>query len=210
MSRPTTATTARNCGASIPSRTDRAPTPRRICKRAEATWKGEWWTLGGGGTVWDSMAYDPKLDLLYVGRGQWHPLEPGLPLTRRRRQSLHRLDHRAEAEDRRLRLALPDHPGRHLGLRRHPAHDPRGPRDRRPAAQRADAGLEERLLLRARPRHRRADLGGQLRGGHLGQGHRCQERATDRESRRAHRQDRQALRRRAGTGRRAQLAAHLV
>jgi PQQ-dependent dehydrogenase (methanol/ethanol family) len=33
------------------------------------TWSGEWWKYGGGGTVWDSMAYDPKLDLLYIGVG---------------------------------------------------------------------------------------------------------------------------------------------
>jgi quinohemoprotein ethanol dehydrogenase len=33
------------------------------------TWGGEWWRYGGGGTVWDSMAYDPELDLLYVGVG---------------------------------------------------------------------------------------------------------------------------------------------
>ena len=30
-----------------------------ILEKAAATWSGEWWTLGGGGTVWDSMAYDP-------------------------------------------------------------------------------------------------------------------------------------------------------
>jgi len=45
-------------------------------KRAEDTWKGEWWTLGGGGTVWDSMAYDPQLDLLYVGVGNGSPWNP--------------------------------------------------------------------------------------------------------------------------------------
>ena len=45
-------------------------------KRAEETWKGEWWALGGGGTVWDSMAYDPKLDLLYVGVGNGSPWNP--------------------------------------------------------------------------------------------------------------------------------------
>jgi quinohemoprotein ethanol dehydrogenase len=34
------------------------------------TWQGgEWWKFGGGGTVWDSIAYDPELDLLYVGTG---------------------------------------------------------------------------------------------------------------------------------------------
>jgi len=26
---------------------------------AAETWTGEWWQYGGGGTVWDSMAYDP-------------------------------------------------------------------------------------------------------------------------------------------------------
>jgi quinohemoprotein ethanol dehydrogenase len=40
---------------------------------AAKTWTGEWWRLGGGGTVWDSMAYDPKLDLLYIGVGNGSP-----------------------------------------------------------------------------------------------------------------------------------------
>ena len=42
-------------------------------KVAEATWKGEWWSQGGGGTVWDAMAYDPDLDLLYIGVGNGSP-----------------------------------------------------------------------------------------------------------------------------------------
>lgn len=38
------------------------------------TWKGgEWWKVGGGGTVWDSMAYDPEADLLYIGTGNGSP-----------------------------------------------------------------------------------------------------------------------------------------
>ncbi len=40
---------------------------------AAETWTGEWWKMGGGGTVWDSMAYDPELDLLYVGTGNGSP-----------------------------------------------------------------------------------------------------------------------------------------
>jgi PQQ-dependent dehydrogenase (methanol/ethanol family) len=41
---------------------------------AAKTWTGEWWKLGGGGgTVWDAMAYDPELDLLYVGVGNGTP-----------------------------------------------------------------------------------------------------------------------------------------
>jgi quinohemoprotein ethanol dehydrogenase len=39
-------------------------------ERALPTWKGnDWWKQGGGGTVWDSIVYDPELDLLYVGTG---------------------------------------------------------------------------------------------------------------------------------------------
>jgi len=41
--------------------------------KARETWKGEWWKLGGGGTVWDAMAYDPELDLLYIGIGNGSP-----------------------------------------------------------------------------------------------------------------------------------------
>ncbi|WP_339673959.1 PQQ-dependent dehydrogenase, methanol/ethanol family [uncultured Zhongshania sp.] len=42
-------------------------------KMAAATWNGEWWKWGGGGTVWDSMAYDPEFDLLYIGVGNGSP-----------------------------------------------------------------------------------------------------------------------------------------
>jgi len=43
-------------------------------ERAASTWKGgEWWKVGGGGTAWDSMAYDPELRLLYVGTGNGSP-----------------------------------------------------------------------------------------------------------------------------------------
>jgi quinohemoprotein ethanol dehydrogenase len=42
-------------------------------KKAAATWSGEWWKLGGGGTVWDGMAYDPEADLFYVGTGNGGP-----------------------------------------------------------------------------------------------------------------------------------------
>jgi alcohol dehydrogenase (cytochrome c)/quinohemoprotein ethanol dehydrogenase len=44
-----------------------------ILEEAAETWSGEWWTIGGGGTVWDSMAYDPELDLLYIGVGNGSP-----------------------------------------------------------------------------------------------------------------------------------------
>ncbi len=40
---------------------------------AAKTWTGEYWQAGGGGTAWDSMAYDPELDLLYIGVGNGSP-----------------------------------------------------------------------------------------------------------------------------------------
>ncbi len=41
---------------------------------AAATWTGEWWTLGGGGTAWDSIAYDPELELVFIGTGNGSPI----------------------------------------------------------------------------------------------------------------------------------------
>lgn len=47
-------------------------------KKAARTWNGEWWKLGAGGTVWDSMAYDPGLNSLYVGTGNGTPWNQAL------------------------------------------------------------------------------------------------------------------------------------
>lgn len=43
-------------------------------RMAAETWNGEWWKLGGGGTVWDSIVYDPDLNLVYLGVGNGSPL----------------------------------------------------------------------------------------------------------------------------------------
>ena len=40
---------------------------------AAKTWTGKWWELGGGGTVWDSIVYDPGLKLVYLGVGNGGP-----------------------------------------------------------------------------------------------------------------------------------------
>ena len=41
---------------------------------AAETWKGgEWWKIGGGGTVWNSIVYDPEFDQLYLGVGNGTP-----------------------------------------------------------------------------------------------------------------------------------------
>jgi quinohemoprotein ethanol dehydrogenase len=42
-------------------------------RRAAATWSGTWYKLGGGGNVWDAMAYDPDLNLVYFGTANGGP-----------------------------------------------------------------------------------------------------------------------------------------
>lgn len=50
------------------------PPENAAMAEAMKTWDGDGWVKwGGGGTVWDSMAYDPQLDLLYVGTGNGSP-----------------------------------------------------------------------------------------------------------------------------------------
>ena len=45
-------------------------------EKAAKTWGGEWWKMGGGGTVWDSITYDPKTGLVYFGTGNAEPWNP--------------------------------------------------------------------------------------------------------------------------------------
>jgi PQQ-dependent dehydrogenase (methanol/ethanol family) len=52
-----------------PSKPFEAP----ILAKAARTWSGQWWKLGGGGTTWDAIAYDPQLDLLYFGTDNGDP-----------------------------------------------------------------------------------------------------------------------------------------
>ena len=42
-------------------------------RRAAKTWNGEWWRSGGGGTVWNAITYDRKLDRVYIGTGNGNP-----------------------------------------------------------------------------------------------------------------------------------------
>ncbi len=56
----------------------RVPVESEHLKAALPTWKADpqgwkYWEVGGGGTVWDSMAYDADLDLLYIGTGNGSP-----------------------------------------------------------------------------------------------------------------------------------------
>jgi quinohemoprotein ethanol dehydrogenase len=40
---------------------------------AAKTWTGEWWRFGGGGTVWNSIVYDPEFNRVYLGVGNGAP-----------------------------------------------------------------------------------------------------------------------------------------
>jgi PQQ-dependent dehydrogenase (methanol/ethanol family) len=45
----------------------------KAMEAAAKTWAGEWWKMGGGGSIWDGMAYDPEENLLYIGTGNGLP-----------------------------------------------------------------------------------------------------------------------------------------
>ena len=111
------------------------------------TWAGDSWKTGGAG-VWVTGAYDPELNLLYYGIGN-----PGPDYHSESRlgdnlyaASLVALD----ARHRQASLALPVHAARRARLGRDGGSDPRGPHDRRTAAQGADVREPQRLLLHAR------------------------------------------------------------
>ncbi|ALJ14772.1 PQQ-dependent dehydrogenase, methanol/ethanol family [Sphingopyxis macrogoltabida] len=44
-----------------------------IMATAVKSWAGKWYDYGGGGTVWDSIVYDPDFDQVYLGVGNGSP-----------------------------------------------------------------------------------------------------------------------------------------
>lgn len=49
------------------------PPENEVMRRATATWDTKATKSGGGGTVWDSISYDPDADLVYFGTGNAGP-----------------------------------------------------------------------------------------------------------------------------------------
>ncbi|QIB66832.1 PQQ-dependent dehydrogenase, methanol/ethanol family [Kineobactrum salinum] len=52
---------------------DGAASDQILRELALPTWHGDWYKYGGGGTVWDSIVYDPELHQLYIGVGNGSP-----------------------------------------------------------------------------------------------------------------------------------------
>ncbi|WP_246449723.1 PQQ-dependent dehydrogenase, methanol/ethanol family [Qipengyuania soli] len=52
------------------------PQDGKHLEAAAKTWSGDFWKRGGGGTVWDSITYDPKTDLVYFGTANAEPWNP--------------------------------------------------------------------------------------------------------------------------------------
>jgi quinohemoprotein ethanol dehydrogenase len=47
---------------------DGAASDKVMKEKGQATWpEGQWKLVGGGGTVWDAIVYDPALDMIYFG-----------------------------------------------------------------------------------------------------------------------------------------------
>jgi len=49
------------------------PYENEAMRAAAKTWGGDFYTKGGGGAVWDGVAYDPETNLVYVGTGNAEP-----------------------------------------------------------------------------------------------------------------------------------------
>ena len=174
---------------------------------AARTWNGEWWRLGGGGTVWDSMAYDPELDLLYIGTGNGSPWNQALRSPGGGDNLFLSSIVALRPDDGAYVWHYQTTPGESWDYTATQPIIVADLHDRRRGSPRRHAGAEERFLLRARCRDGHAHLGRQVRGGQLGERRRSHDGAADRESRRALRRHGPAGGRAAVVARRAQLAS---
>ena len=136
------------------------------------------WAAGSGGTVWDGMAYDPALGLVYIGTGNAAPYNSHLG-GRRGGDELYAASIIAiHAGDGTLAWYYQTTPGDRWDFdstQKLVLADLELDGKRRRGA---DAGRQERLLLRARSRHGRASVRAALRLRELGPRHRSEDRAS--------------------------------
>ncbi len=68
------------------------PYENEAMRKASDTWGKGFYKMGGGGSIWDGMAYDPEADLVYVGTGNaepWVEKFRGDPNTSKNRDNLY-------------------------------------------------------------------------------------------------------------------------
>ena len=102
-----------------------------VMAMAAQTWTGQWWRYGGGGHVWNAITYDPEFNRIYIGTGNGAPWNWKLRSPGGGDNLFLCLDRRAGCRHRPVRLALPDHARRRLGLRFGDRHDAGDDGDRR-------------------------------------------------------------------------------
>ncbi len=65
------------------------PQEGKHLEAAAKTWTGDFWKLGGGGTVWDAITYDPATNLIYFGTANAEPWNPAVRNTKGAGDSLY-------------------------------------------------------------------------------------------------------------------------
>ena len=163
------------------------PSPLRSAamRKAAATWDGEWWKLGGGGAVWDGMAYDPEADLVYVGTGNAEPWPQRFaPKTRARATttSMSARSSRCNVDTGELKWHYQMVPGDAWDFDSVQQMILADLTINGTTAQSDHAGQQERVLLCARPHHRRVHLRAAVLAGHLGKRDRSEDRPADHQS----------------------------
>ncbi len=137
-------------------------------EKAAKTWAGEWWKYGGGGSVWDSLSFDPEANLIYVGTGNGAPW-PGALRQSPGMDNLYVCSILAVNPDNGNLVwhyqAVPGDSWDFDSVQQLLLADIEIERTH---AQGSDAGQQGRLLLCARPDHRRVHFGDAFFAGELG------------------------------------------
>ncbi len=155
------------------------PFENRRMKKAAETWSGDWWKLGGGGTVgtaWPTIPM-PICSTSAPATAVPGPKSCASPRARTTCMSASILAVKPDTGE--LEVVLPDGPRRCVGFRQRAAIAAGRCHHQGPAAQSHHAGQQERVLLCDRPRHRQVHLRPAVRASHLGQGSGRRDRPPD-------------------------------